>query len=76
MFRGKVFEQRIVYEWKPLYCQKYLQVGHSWGENPSEIIPKKQEQGPMKEWKVTNNKTVINETEKEKVEVLKEKVQQ
>lgn len=30
--KGKVFEQRVVYEWKPLFCQKCLQVGHTCGE--------------------------------------------
>lgn len=26
--KGKVFEQQVVYEWKPMFCQKCLQVGH------------------------------------------------
>lgn len=28
----KIFEQAIVYEWKPIFCQKCLQVGYSYQE--------------------------------------------
>ncbi|KAG5601445.1 hypothetical protein H5410_032815 [Solanum commersonii] len=50
---GIVLEQQNWYEWKPLYCQKCLQVGHSC-DKPKEIPAKRgQRQGQRKEWRPT-----------------------
>lgn len=43
--KGKIFEQMVLYEWKSLYCQKCLQVGHVCGERKIEVITKKQDRG-------------------------------
>lgn len=32
--KGKVYEQQVWYEWKPMFCQKCLQVGDSCQDNP------------------------------------------
>ncbi|KAH0662381.1 hypothetical protein KY284_027312 [Solanum tuberosum] len=52
--KGKVLEQQVWYEWKPIFCQKYLQVGHSCVDKPK-VIPAKrgQGQGQRKEWRQT-----------------------
>ncbi|KAK6785298.1 hypothetical protein RDI58_018753 [Solanum bulbocastanum] len=52
--KGKVLEQQVWYEWKPIFCQKCLQVGHSCVDKPK-IIPVKrgQGQGHRKEWRQT-----------------------
>ncbi|KAH0644894.1 hypothetical protein KY284_032778 [Solanum tuberosum] len=39
--KGKVLEQQVWFEWKPIFCQKCLQVGHSCEENPDAQIQKK-----------------------------------
>lgn len=39
--RGKVFEQKVVYEWKLIFCQKCLQVGHICGEKTKEPAQRK-----------------------------------
>ncbi|KAH0701964.1 hypothetical protein KY285_016242 [Solanum tuberosum] len=52
--KGKVLEQQVWYEWKPLFCQKCLQVGHSCVDKPK-VIPAKRGrgQGQRKEWRQT-----------------------
>uniref|UniRef100_M1ACM7 Orf120a protein n=1 Tax=Solanum tuberosum TaxID=4113 RepID=M1ACM7_SOLTU len=51
--KGRVLEQQIWYEWKPLYYQKCLQVGHSC-DKPKEIPAKRgQGQGHKREWRPT-----------------------
>lgn len=45
-------EQQVWYEWKPMFCQKCLQVVHSYEDKPTKIIKvqmKGQEQEKMKE---------------------------
>ncbi|KAK4718893.1 hypothetical protein R3W88_017231 [Solanum pinnatisectum] len=42
--KGKVLEQQVWYEWKPIFCQKCLQVGHSCVDKPK-VIPAKRGQG-------------------------------
>ncbi|KAG5598713.1 hypothetical protein H5410_030083 [Solanum commersonii] len=52
--KGKMLEQQVWYEWKPLFCQKCLQVGHSCVNRPK-VIPTKrgQAQGKRKELRQT-----------------------
>lgn len=55
---GRVFEQPIAYEWKLIFCQKCLQVGHSCQEKATATITmpgmrKRQNQSLRKEWKPT-----------------------
>lgn len=70
--RGKVFKQTVVYEWKPIFCQKCLQVGHICGEKAKEPALRKQENGMGKEWKATTNKHVVAKKEKTRVEEVQE----
>jgi len=53
----------VWYEWKPLFCQKCLQVGHSCVDKPK-VIPAKRGQGQRqrKEWR----QTIIRDKNQEK----------
>ncbi|KAH0705837.1 hypothetical protein KY285_010369 [Solanum tuberosum] len=49
--KGNVLEQQIWFEWKPIFCQKCLQVGYSCVEKTDAQIQKKGlNQGKKKEW--------------------------
>ncbi|XP_059312568.1 uncharacterized protein LOC132063850 [Lycium ferocissimum] len=38
---GEVFEQQVVYEWKPIFCNKCLQLGHICETKPApKLVPK------------------------------------
>ncbi|KAH0661616.1 hypothetical protein KY284_026547 [Solanum tuberosum] len=39
--KGRVLEQQVRYEWKPIFCQKCFQVGHSCIAKPGAPPPKK-----------------------------------
>lgn len=39
--KGRIVEQKVWYEWKPMFCQKCLQVGHSCVDKPVALIQKK-----------------------------------
>ncbi|XP_015169869.1 uncharacterized protein [Solanum tuberosum] len=57
--KGRIVEQKVWYEWKPMFCQKCLQVGHSCVDKPTAPIQvQKQGQGQRqrKEWIPTTNK--------------------
>ncbi|KAH0712497.1 hypothetical protein KY289_008456 [Solanum tuberosum] len=57
--KGRIVEQKVWYEWKPMFCQKCLQVGHSCVDKPTATIQvqkKGQGQGQRKEWIPTTNK--------------------
>jgi len=52
-------EQKVWYEWKPIFCQKCLQVGHACVDKqaaPTQIQKKSQGQGQRKEWIPTTSK--------------------
>ncbi|KAK4718054.1 hypothetical protein R3W88_016392 [Solanum pinnatisectum] len=66
--KGRVLEQQVRYEWKPIFSQKCLQVGHSCIAKPKAPPPKNgQCQRPRKEW---------NPTTKEGKESVKDSDQQ
>ncbi|KAG5631263.1 hypothetical protein H5410_002980, partial [Solanum commersonii] len=51
--KGRVLEQKIWFEWKPTFCQKCLQVGHSCVDKLAahpQVQKKSQGQGQKKEW--------------------------
>ncbi|KAG5585331.1 hypothetical protein H5410_045765 [Solanum commersonii] len=55
----KIVEQKVWYEWKPIFCQKCLQVGHTCVDKqaaPIQIQKKSQGQGQRKEWIPTTSK--------------------
>lgn len=53
--KGKIIEHEVWYDWKPRFCQKYLQVGHSCVEKAMGPTPKKrQEQEAKKIQKATS----------------------
>ncbi|KAH0711988.1 hypothetical protein KY289_007947 [Solanum tuberosum] len=57
--KGRVVEQKVWYEWKPIFFQKCLQVGHSCVEKleaPIQFQKKNQGQVQKKEWVPTTNK--------------------
>ncbi|KAH0714810.1 hypothetical protein KY284_007715 [Solanum tuberosum] len=57
--KGRIVEQKVWYEWKPMFCQKCLQVGHSCVDKPTttmQVQKKGQGQGQRKEWIPTTNK--------------------
>ncbi|WMV45432.1 hypothetical protein MTR67_038817 [Solanum verrucosum] len=57
--KGKIVEQKVWYEWKPIFCQKCLQVGHACVDKqaaPTQIQKKSQGQGQRKEWIPTTSK--------------------
>ncbi|KAG5629411.1 hypothetical protein H5410_001128 [Solanum commersonii] len=68
--KGRVIEQQVRYEWKLIFCQKYLQVGHSC-DKPGVPPPKKgQGQGPQKEWKPTIGKELVKDNDQQTIEKL------
>ncbi|KAK4734210.1 hypothetical protein R3W88_008471 [Solanum pinnatisectum] len=52
--KERVLEQQILYEWKLMFCQKCLQMGHSCVDKPK-VVPTKRDQGQgqRKEWRPT-----------------------
>ncbi|WMV29743.1 hypothetical protein MTR67_023128 [Solanum verrucosum] len=57
--KGKIVEQKIWYEWKPIFFLKCLQVGQSCVDKeaaPVQIQKKSQGQGQRKEWIPTTSK--------------------
>ncbi|XP_015170646.1 uncharacterized protein [Solanum tuberosum] len=66
--KGKMLDQQVWYEWKPLFCQKCLQVGHSCVDKPKVILAKRgQGLGQRKEWRQTTigNKNQEKQTEQQ-----------
>lgn len=52
--KEKVMEQEIWYDWKPIFCQKCLQIRHSCVKKVRGQVPKREQmQEPKKQWKPT-----------------------
>lgn len=61
---GKIFEQKVEYEWKPKYCHQFLKIGHD-----CSILPIVQKKVKEKVWKPKAVVTVERK-EPERVEAL------